>query len=178
MQASGWLPLNEYSNKYNVSTSTLRRRIRDNAIEFQFRDGKYWLKDVQTARGYKSTTPMFAQAQTQTAPQVGPVSAAALHSSPAVMAAAPPPAPVQTQTQSYASVQSASEVADKLVTELKSAYVLILQEKEEMILQLKEEVADLKTLVRILENENERLRPSSGHSLPDVGQWLEEPLDP
>jgi hypothetical protein len=140
MQASGWLPLNEYSNKYNVSTSTLRRRIRSNEIEFQFRDGKYWLKDVETARGYKSTTPIYSQ--------------------------------------SVASTRSASEVADKLVTELKGAYVLILQEKEEMILQLKEEVADLKTLVRILESENERLRSSSAHALPDVGQWLEEPLEP
>jgi hypothetical protein len=154
MQASGWLPLNEYSNKYNVSTSTLRRRIRSNEIEFQFRDGKYWLKDVETARGYKSTTPIYTQPVMNMSQQQPP------------------------QQQSVASTRSASEVADKLVTELKGAYVLILQEKEEMILQLKEEVADLKTLVRILESENERLRSSSGHSLPDVGQWLEEPLEP
>ena len=48
--------------------------------------------------------------------------------------------------------------ANKLLNELKKAYSLILQEKEEQILHLKEEVSDLKTLVRVLESENDRLR--------------------
>lgn len=47
----------------------------------------------------------------------------------------------------------------KLLNELKQAYTLILQEKEEQILHLKEEIADLKTLVRVLESDNARLRP-------------------
>lgn len=47
--------------------------------------------------------------------------------------------------------------ANRLLTELKKAYTQILQEKEEQILHLKEEVTDLKTLVRVLEAENERL---------------------
>ena len=38
-----------------------------------------------------------------------------------------------------------------LMNEIKSAYKSILQEKETQILQLKEEIVDLKTLVRILE---------------------------
>ena len=42
--------------------------------------------------------------------------------------------------------------ANNLVSEIKKAYSLVLQEKEEQILLLKEEVADLKTLVRVLEN--------------------------
>jgi hypothetical protein len=45
-----------------------------------------------------------------------------------------------------------------LLNEIKKAYSLILQEKEEQILQLKEEVADLKTLVRVLEDDNNRLK--------------------
>lgn len=48
--------------------------------------------------------------------------------------------------------------ATKLLNELKRAYMNILQEKEEQIIQLKEEVTDLKTLVRVLEDDNERLR--------------------
>ena len=40
-------------------------------------------------------------------------------------------------------------------------YSLILQEKEEQILQLKEEVADLKTLVRVLEDDNARIKRAS-----------------
>jgi hypothetical protein len=49
------------------------------------------------------------------------------------------------------------QTTQALLNEIKKAYSLILQEKEEQILQLKEEVADLKTLVRVLENDNERL---------------------
>lgn len=47
------------------------------------------------------------------------------------------------------------DVVQSLLTEVKKAYSLILAEKEEQILQLKEEVSDLKTLVRILEGEME-----------------------
>ena len=37
-------------------------------------------------------------------------------------------------------------------------YIQILLEKEEQIFQLKDEVSDLKTLVRVLESENDRLK--------------------
>lgn len=50
--------------------------------------------------------------------------------------------------------------ANKLLNELKKAYTLVLQEKEEQLLDLKEEVSDLKTLVRVLEGENQRLQPN------------------
>ena len=48
--------------------------------------------------------------------------------------------------------------ATKLLSELKRAYAVILQEKEEQIIYLKEEVSDLRTLVRVLEEDNERMR--------------------
>lgn len=48
--------------------------------------------------------------------------------------------------------------ANKLLVELKKAYTQILQEKEEQIMTLKEEVSDLKTLVKVLESENLRLK--------------------
>ena len=48
--------------------------------------------------------------------------------------------------------------AQEILKELKKAYMVILQEKEEQISVLKNEVADLQTLVRVLESENERLR--------------------
>lgn len=50
---------------------------------------------------------------------------------------------------------------NRLLTELKKAYSLVLQEKEEMILDLKEEISDLKTLVKVLEGDNARLRELS-----------------
>jgi hypothetical protein len=54
--------------------------------------------------------------------------------------------------------------ANRLLNELKKAYSQILQEKEEQILQLKEEVTDLKTLVRVLEGENDKLNTQAGNS--------------
>jgi regulator of replication initiation timing len=41
--------------------------------------------------------------------------------------------------------------------ELKRAYLDSLQSKEDQILQLKQQVSDLKTLVMILEKENSRI---------------------
>ena len=59
---------------------------------------------------------------------------------------------VETAAASEPIISSAS----KLLGELKRAYTNILQEKEEQIIHLKAEVSDLKTLVRVLEDDNER----------------------
>ncbi|MCY4321449.1 MAG: hypothetical protein OXC37_03465 [Bdellovibrionaceae bacterium] len=40
-----WLSLGEYSGKYRISISTLRRRIRAGQIPFSFKMGKYFLED-------------------------------------------------------------------------------------------------------------------------------------
>jgi len=48
--------------------------------------------------------------------------------------------------------------ANRLLDELKKAYTQILQEKDEQVRSLKEEISDLRTLVRVLESENERQR--------------------
>jgi hypothetical protein len=48
--------------------------------------------------------------------------------------------------------------ANRLLEEIKRAYSQVLMEKEEQILQLKEEIADLRTLAQVLESENDRLR--------------------
>lgn len=139
-----WLSLNEYSTKHNVSISTLRRRIKTHDIEYQFQDGKYFLKDTP-ATDYR--------------PQV---------------TVAPPPQqnsnrkvekPVQTPVVQTSVAQNDSMI-QQLLGEIKKAYAVILQEKEEQIIQLKEEVSDLKTLVRVLEDENLRLR--------SVDSWLKE----
>jgi len=40
-----WLSLTEYSQKYNVSISTLRRRIRAGSINVKLKEGKYFIVD-------------------------------------------------------------------------------------------------------------------------------------
>ena len=134
MSTQNWLSLMEYSAKYRVSLSTLRRRIKGGEIEHKLSDGKYLLKD-------------------------GPLQLVQAGSE----AIAPPPK-VSPQNQPAAGPDNAREAnqfwqaTQSLLNEIKKAYSLILQEKEEQILQLKEEVADLKTLVRVLEDDNTRIK--------------------
>jgi len=62
-----WLALNEYANKYQVSISTLRRRIKSNKIKYKLDDGKYFLEDDQDAEGVDIDTPMNNQTATRVA---------------------------------------------------------------------------------------------------------------
>jgi hypothetical protein len=122
----------EYSAKYRVSLSTLRRRIKSGEVEYKFVDGKYLLRDGP---------PQLASAEPETI-------------------APPPPmrSQVQVETRSDQDRNQYWASTQGLLNEIKKAYSLILQEKEEQILTLKEEVADLKTLVRVLEDENARIK--------------------
>ena len=43
MMRKGWIPLTHYSSKYNVSVSTLRRRIKAQQVEFVYKEGKVLL---------------------------------------------------------------------------------------------------------------------------------------
>ena len=125
-----WLTLIEYSNKYHVSLSTLRRRIKAGEVEYKFSDGKYLIRDgplCETSASEAIAPPTSVSAPT------------------ARVSEAP------SKDQFWQTTQG-------LLGEIKKAYSLILQEKEEQILQLKEEVADLKTLVRVLEEENDRMK--------------------
>jgi len=126
----------EYSSKYRVSLSTLRRRIKAGEIENKFLDGKYLLKD-----GPLQVVP----AVTET---IAPPPQVSLRNQPEV----------STPDDGEADRQQFWNATQGLLNEIKKAYSLILQEKEEQILQLKEEVADLKTLVRVLEEENSRVK--------------------
>lgn len=132
MSAQNWLPLTEYSAKFRVSLSTLRRRIKAGEVEYKFAEGKYLLKEgplrfVSSADSETIAPPTSVSSQKSAAPtEVDP-------------------------DQFWRTTQG-------LLNEIKKAYSLILQEKEEQILQLKDEVADLKTLVRVLEDENTRVK--------------------
>jgi hypothetical protein len=54
-----WIDLTEFSTKYGVSTSTLRRRIRAKTISFKLEKGKYLLKDTQDTM---NSAPLFSRA--------------------------------------------------------------------------------------------------------------------
>ena len=139
MSTHNWLPLMEYSAKYRVSLSTLRRRIKSGELEHKLSDGKYLLRDAPA-----SPTPNPSLQVTGSNPET-----------------IAPPSSVRSQDQSASPKVDQDQfwkATQGLLNEIKKAYSLILQEKEEQILQLKEEVADLKTLVRVLEDENLRMK--------------------
>ena len=150
------LTLNEYSNKYKVSVSTLRRRIKSGSLSAIYEDGKYFLQDG------------------------GPLNK--VLSEPSVVRSSSPPQQVKLLDVSASEGQKEnptptvderfSETITLMLEDLKSAYKKILEEKEEQILILKEEIADLKTLVGVLEKENERLVIKGNEGAP-IDNWLQ-----
>ncbi len=125
MQTPNWLSLANYSSKYSLSVSTLRRRIKGEQIDFKLHDGKYFLLD--------SAPPIYEEKISFSN-----------HS--------------HTDSKAAAEEEPVIASATKLLAELKKAYTSILHDKEEQLIQLKEEVSDLKMLVRVLEGDNERLK--------------------
>ncbi len=132
-----WLPLAEYSMKHKVSISTLRRRIKAEDIQYRLDDGKYFIFDTDPT----ATTTTTVEDRTFSTEAHRP----SLKS--------------DTSAADTANAQGESVItaANRLLTDLKKAYTQVLQEKEEQIVSLKEEISDLRTLVRVLESENQRL---------------------
>ncbi len=154
----GYLSLNDYSARYHISLSTLRRRIRTGEIEYRFEGGKYWLAEDPPKK--------YGRVMDQTVRERNLNSLAANtrvnESEPAKLDSNLLIRPPETFLDS----------AKTMVQELKVAYVSVLHEKEKQITNLKEEISDLKTLVKILENENERLKSNGRESAP-IDSWLE-----
>jgi hypothetical protein len=139
-QNNRWLSLVDYSNKYKISISTLRRRIKLENIRFRLDAGKYYISDEPPEISY----------QQEEAPVSAPLSRSL------------PPRIHEEFTESPKAAAPTEDfnilnAANRLLDELKRAYTLILQEKDEQVRQLKEEISDLRTLVRVLESENARV---------------------
>ncbi len=149
-----WLPITDYSAKHKVSVSTLRRRIKADDIKYRFLEGKYLLLDEPVTTHALHRPSLSESTANESASTVSGPGSSAMASGPALKNL-PPPSEVNLDGP----ILSA---ANRLLTELKKAYSQILQEKEEQILQLREEVTDLKTLVRVLEGENDKLNSRLG----------------
>ncbi len=147
-----WLPLTDYSTKYKVSVSTLRRRIKAEDIRYRFEDGKYFISDEPVGTHQRAHRPSQESENALMSTQSMKFQAAQPAYHQTVQSAQP------MQANQANKDEPILTAANKLLNELKKAYSLILQEKEEQILQLKSEVDNLKTLVRVLESENDRLQ--------------------
>lgn len=145
--SDNWLLLTDYASKYRISVSTLRRRIKSDQIKYKLDHGRYLIFDEAPAH-HDSHEPALSMA----APMMLNRFAAE---------AAPLANPMETRIKELTEKSSEEPIlssATRLLNELKRAYTNVLQEKEEQLIQLKEEVSDLKTLVRVLESDNDRMR--------------------
>lgn len=129
-----WLLLTDFASKYRVSVSTLRRRIKTGSQPYRFEGGRYYLPDQLD---FSETSPDGPPKDKQDVRENV--------------------APIAADVSKNRNDEPLITTTSKLLNELKQAYTLILHEKEEQIVYLKEEIADLKTLVRVLESENARL---------------------
>ncbi|PWU14238.1 MAG: hypothetical protein C5B49_13485 [Bdellovibrio sp.] len=160
---SQYLSLTEYSTKYKVSISTLRRRIKADEIKYRFDEGKYLILDEAPDGNQKvhRPSPNSEKTEIRTAPPKQP-STKKVASPPRGPSADSPSfdcAPVEwnVEFQGFDTRDRQEPIltsANRLLTELKKAYTAILMEKEDQILDLREEISDLKTLVKVLESEN------------------------
>lgn len=134
--SNNWLSLSEYSSEHGISVSTLRRRIKTNQVKYKMINGKYYLdsRDNSSEGKVSSSVPRKETAPKQTVTQ---------------------PTTPQTFAPS-GSEENTFQTAKVLLDELKKAYMQSLQDKEKQIIQLKQQIADLKTLVMYLERENEK----------------------
>lgn len=113
-----WLSMIDFSLRHRVSLSTLRRRIKANAIEYKMENGRYFLKDDGIA--------------------------------------VPPNSNGSTDGNSSESPEFANRDMAYFIQELKKAYGSILSEKEEIIMQLRKEIEDLRRINLLLEKLVER----------------------
>ena len=167
-----WLTLSDYSTKYSVSVSTLRRRIRAGKVETQFEDGKYKLMDLPLDEQHPNTQTQSVQQTNGTAPFAPPQERLGV----AVISKPKTEDSLSTAQNNSRGDSESSQfwvAVNAMMSELKKAYSLILQEKEEQILQLKDEHSDLRTLVRVLEEENKRLKNIIENPR-SVDAWLEQ----
>lgn len=152
-----WLLLTDYASKYRISVSTLRRRIKAGAQRYRFEAGKYYLPDEAIPASTSDLAERPFDRTSERAPEMRPRNESA---------PSPLPAPAVSEARAalppIATEEPLITTTSKLLNELKQAYTLILHEKEEQIIHLKDEISDLKTLVRVLESENLRLNDQLG----------------
>ena len=134
------LSLNEYSNKYHISISTLRRRIRSGRIRFYLKAGKYFLRDVKP-----ENIQLLDQLQlpkNNQSPQKKKMNLDSV-----------------TPDIKLSNLKSQS-VLDQFLISQRDLYKQ-LELKNQKITDLQNQLADLQTLTALLEKENKQLKALS-----------------
>jgi len=66
--STGWIPLTDYSVKYGISVSSLRRYIKEHRVAFQKVRGKYLLEDVPQQKKKRGRKPKYVMEVNSSSP--------------------------------------------------------------------------------------------------------------
>ena len=164
----GWISINDYARKFNVSDITVRRRIKQGKISAELKNGKYYIRadyqDTSTAAEPNNTPPPGVVSTARPSFTLPPPPTSAPHppsASPQVVATEIP-----TQSPPAPQNKELLEFCDRYLAELKtreqhlakrheSELALLeakLAKKDSEITALKQQIEDLQLLVKILEN--------------------------
>ena len=164
---SHWIPLTEYSSRYKVSISTLRRRIKGGLIPVRLQTGKYFLKAKSKMFAPQSPAklPVFPS------PAYEKTFRSGFYENLSPAPQAPPDAKRQKFSEEDLAPQKLALAFKKLQTVLhKNEKVLnkLLHFQEDLEARLKaknkkiqeqdNQISDLKTLLNLLEAENRELK--------------------
>ncbi len=165
-----WLSLSEYSNKYGVSISTLRRRIRSGQLVVHLKNGKYFLKDRSLKDLKKLKDSITAESTTDLVSD--PASESLPYRSKNLKTSVEEDFKLEpVKLDSVKLDQGGSPVVDKLLeSQMKLCQQLELKDRQ--ILDLQNKLMDFRTLCALLEKENKQLK-----SISQREQVLEDWLD-
>ena len=131
---SNWLPITEYSIRNGLSVSTIRRKIKNKSLEHKIENGKYFIMDdnadnEEDDNKLSMSTPMG----------------------------------IDVSKKSFASINDVIDFAQRSIDTATELNRELIDEKEKvihiqdgLILQLKEQVSELKMLVNILEKNGQQ----------------------
>lgn len=153
------LSLTEYSAKYDVSVSTLRRKIKKSAIINKMVEGKYFLPDLEYRElATQNVAPPELKEVVIAPPQEQKTAKLVSHTKANQKEYKGEDLEPLLDVKFEESVDKSVQVTEQnSFSDLKEAFRHILSEKENQITTLKSYVADLQTLNKVFEAEVDRL---------------------
>jgi hypothetical protein len=167
MDGQNWLLLTDYASKHRISVSTLRRRIKSHQIPFRFENGKYLLLDNDSESAEQNSEKNIGSIMSKTENITSDVRTQPAYSIPMNSLDFTESKSAENKSEEAKDASSFS-AATKLLNEMKRAYSQQLHEKDQQMINLKREISDLKTLVRVLEEDNDRMRSLLGFKIPNT----------
>lgn len=163
---AGWISINEYARRFNISDITVRRRIKQGKIPAELKNGKYYIRNDQ-----QETPPLSGQSKGQLPPPPSKDAMSEPNASPISLPRTPEPEVVPHNISVHSTAprnHELVEVCNKYLVELKareqhltkryeSEIALLetkLAKKDNEITALKQQIEDLQLLVKILEDKS------------------------